>query len=77
MRRSTLALGEFEWDAEPTDGVSLSGGGAWWGLAVKYRRIGNRPWHRFTIVAPGFHSWDTDKIEEAIRAHVRLNGTRR
>ncbi len=30
MRQDTLALGEFEWDAEPTDGVSLTTGEPFW-----------------------------------------------
>lgn len=79
MKRSTLALGELEWDAVPTDGFSLAlaGGSSdpWWGLAVKYRRIGTRRWWRFNLV--DVHSWEADRIHAAIEGHVRLNGTLR
>jgi hypothetical protein len=75
FKRSTLALGEFEWDAEPTDGSNLTTGETWWGVAVKYRRIGTRPWHRFYVV--DVHSWQDNLIHKAITEHVRMNGTRR
>jgi len=75
MRQDTLALGECEWDATPTDGVNLSTGEAWWGVYVKYRRVGSRRWYRFHI--SDVHSWATAEIHAAIEAHVRMNGTLR
>jgi hypothetical protein len=75
MRQATLALDQCEWDAKPTEGVNLATGEAFWGAAVKYRRIGTRRWYRLNLIDS--HSWDTEAIHAAIEAHVRMNGTLR
>jgi len=65
---ATINCEEYEYDAEPTDGVSLNGGGAWWGLAVRWRKAGARRWERFTLI--DVHSWDSDAIIAAIDFQV-------
>ena len=66
--RATINCEEYEYIAEPTDGVSLSDGEAWWGVHVTYRKVGSRRWTRFNIV--DVHSWDADAIVAAIDYQV-------
>lgn len=61
---ATINCTDYEYVAEPTDGVSLSDGTAWWGTHVKYRRVGARKWQRFHLV--DVHSWDAEAIIAAI-----------
>lgn len=67
-RVATINCDEFEWDAEPNEGVSLSSGEAWWGTRVKYRKLGARRWQHFNLVDS--HSWDTEAIISAIDYQV-------
>jgi hypothetical protein len=66
--RATINCAEYEYVAEPTDGVNLTGGGAWWGVNVRYRAVGARKWQRFNLV--DVHSWDSEAITAAIDFQV-------
>lgn len=68
MNTATVNCEEYEYDAEPTDGVSLTDGKAWWGTHVKYRKVGARKWQRFNIV--DIHSWELDAVIDAISYQV-------
>ena len=65
---ATINCDEYEYVAEPTDGVTLSDGEAWWGTAVKYRKVGARKWSRFNLI--DVHSWDAAAIVAAIDYQV-------
>lgn len=60
----TLNCDEYEYTSEPTDGVTLGDGQAWWGSHIRYRKVGARRWQTFTLI--DVHSWDTDAIIAAI-----------
>ena len=68
MSTLTINCDEYEFVAEPTDGVNLTTGEAWWGTAVKYRKEGARKWARFNLI--DVHSWDTEAIRTAIDYQV-------
>ena len=68
VRTATINCDEYEYEAEPTDGVNLSDGSAWWGTRVKYRKAGARRWQRFTLVDS--HAWDSEAIVAAIDYQV-------
>ena len=59
---------EYEYFAEPTDGVNLTSGEAWWGTSLRFRRVGARKWTRVNLVE--IHSWDKDAIQSAIDFQV-------
>ena len=64
MNTATINCEEYEYVAEPTDGVNLMDGAAWWGTRVKYRKVGARRWQSFTLIDS--HSWDAVAIAAAI-----------
>ena len=65
---ATINCEEYEYEAEPTDGVSLGTGAAWWGVSVRWRKVGSRRWQRFVLV--DVHSWDRDAQVAAIEWQI-------
>ncbi len=65
---ATINCIEYEYVAEPTDGIAFETGGPFWGISVKYRPRGTRHWKRLTLV--DVHSWDVEAIVAAIDYQV-------